>query len=315
MLDILLSIAPIFILIVLGHLLRRGGIPSFEFWNLNDKLVYWVLMPALLFNKTSTIELQPSVVGAYAVVILGAFAAAAAFGLLASKAAGLDGPVASSVLQGAARHNTFIALAVAERLYGTDGLAIAAVATSLLIPTTNVTMVTGMVWLVRGPDEKRILRSILRDLARNPLILSVGAGVAWNVFGANIFDRGEIPVVHDVARLLGAAALPVVLLCVGANIRIRAMAASALPLGISSVGKLVVFPLAIVILAQVMDLNQTETLVALLFGAVPTASSAYTLARQLGGDAPLMAAIVTVQTALAFVTLPLTMALAARLLG
>lgn len=310
MLHIALSIAPIFILIVLGHLLRRGGIPSFEFWNMNDKLVYWVLMPALLFNKTSTIELAPGVVGSYAVVILGAFAAASLFGLLAAKAAGLPGSVSSSVLQGAARHNTFIALAVAERLYGSDGLAIAAVATSLLIPTTNVTMVTLMVSLVRGPDEKSIVRSILRDLARNPLILSVGAGVAWNVFG-----NGEIPVVHDVARLLGAAALPVVLLCVGANIRVRAMAASVLPLGIASVGKLVVFPLAIVGLAQVMGLSETETLVALLFGAVPTASSAYTLARQLGGDAPLMAAIVTVQTALAFVTLPLTMALAAHILG
>ncbi len=315
MLHILLSIAPIFVLIVLGHLLRRGGIPSLEFWNLNDRLVYWVLMPALLFNKTSTIELQPSVVGAYAVVILGAFAAAALFGLLSSKVMGLPGPVASSVLQGAARHNTFIALAVAERLYGTDGLAIAAVATSLLIPTTNVTMVTLMVSLVRGPDEKRILRSILRDLTRNPLILSVGLGVAWNILGANVFGRGQIPVVHDVTRLLGGAALPVVLLCVGANIHIRAMAASALPLLLSSLGKLVVFPLAIVALAQVMDLSETETLVALLFGAVPTASSAYTLARQLGGDAPLMAAIVTVQTGLAFVTLPLTMAVAAQFLG
>lgn len=310
MLHILLSIAPIFVLIVLGHLLRRGGIPSLEFWNLNDRLVYWVLMPALLFNKTSTLVLAPSVVGAYAVVILGGFAAAALFGLLASKAAGLPGPVASSVLQGAARHNTFIALAVAERLYGAEGLAIAAVATALLIPTTNVTMVTAMVSLVRAPDEKRLLRAILRDLSRNPLILSVGLGVAWNVFGT-----GEIPVVHDVARLLGAAALPVVLLCVGANIHVRVMAASVLPLCLASLGKLVVFPLVIVALAQLMDLSQTETLVALLFGAVPTASAAYTLARQLGGDAPLMAAIVTLQTALTFVTLPLTMALAQRFIA
>lgn len=306
---ILLSIAPIFILIALGHLLRRGGIPSFEFWNMNDKLVYWVLMPALLFQKTSTIQLDVGVVSAYAVVILGAFAVAVVFSLLAGRLAGFEGPVNSSVLQGSARHNTFIALAVAERLYGIDGLAIAAVATSLLIPTTNVTMVTLMVWLVRGRDEKRILRSILRDLARNPLILSVSAGVAWNLLGS-----GRIPVVHDVAALLGGAALPVVLLCVGANIRIRAMAAAARPMIVASLGKLVVFPLAIVALAQIMGLSQAETLVALLFGAAPTASSAYTLARQLGGDAPLMAAIVTLQTGLAFVTLPLTMALATRFL-
>ncbi len=310
MLHILLSIAPIFVLIVLGHLLRRGGIPSFEFWNLNDKLVYWVLMPALLFHKTSTLQLDLGLIGGYAVVILGGFATAVAFGLAAGRLAGRAGPVRSSLLQGAARHNTFIALAVAERLYGLDGLAIAAVATSLLIPTTNVTMVTFMVWLVRGADEQRIVTSILRDLARNPLILSVGAGVAWNLLG-----RGPIPVVHDVTALLGGAALPVVLLCVGANIRIRAMAASARPLVLASLGKLVVFPLAIVALSQVIGLGPTETLIALLFGAVPTASSAYTLARQLGGDAPLMAAIVTVQTGLAFLTLPLTMALAQRFLG
>ncbi len=310
MLHILLSIAPIFVLIVLGHLLRRGGIPSFEFWNLNDKLVYWVLMPALLFHKTSTLQLDLGLIGGYAVVILGGFATAVAFGLAAGRLAGLAGPVRSSLLQGAARHNTFIALAVAERLYGLDGLAIAAVATSLLIPTTNVTMVTFMVWLVRGADEQRIVTSILRDLARNPLILSVGAGVAWNLLG-----RGPIPVVHDVTALLGGAALPVVLLCVGANIRVRAMAASARPLVLASLGKLVVFPLAIVALSQVIGLGPTETLIALLFGAVPTASSAYTLARQLGGDAPLMAAIVTVQTGLAFLTLPLTMALAQRFLG
>ena len=55
--------------------------------------------------------------------------------------------------------------------------------------------------------------------------------------------------------------------------------------------------------------------VALLFGAAPTASSAYTLARQLGGDAPLMAAIVTIQTALSFLTLPLTLKLVGYVLG
>ena len=72
LLPVLVSIAPIFILIVLGYLLRRNGIPNVEFWNMNDKLVYWVLMPALLFHKTSTIELSAELVGSYSVVIIGA---------------------------------------------------------------------------------------------------------------------------------------------------------------------------------------------------------------------------------------------------
>ena len=69
MLDILLSIAPIFLLLVLGYWLRRGGIPSIDFWHLNDRLVYWVLFPALLFNNTSTIALSSDLLGSFATII------------------------------------------------------------------------------------------------------------------------------------------------------------------------------------------------------------------------------------------------------
>ncbi len=308
--NVFLPIAPIFALIVLGHLLRRGGIPNVEFWNLNDKLVYWVLMPALLFYKVSTIDLTPELVGSYATVILGAFGCAVLFALAAGRLLRLTGPVASSVLQGAARHNTFIALAIAERMYGGEGLALAALATALLIPVTNVSVVSLVVALVRGPGGEGVWKAILKDLARNPLLLSVGLGLVFNIAGV-----GEVPVLHETVRILGAAALPIVLLCVGANIHVRAMTSAVLPVLVSSIGKMIVFPAAIVILAQMMGLSELETMIAVLFGAVPTASSSYTLARQLGGDAPLMAAIVTIQTALSFLTLPVTVMLMQRLAG
>ncbi|MFQ5567440.1 MAG: AEC family transporter [Paracoccaceae bacterium] len=308
--DIFLSIAPIFLLIVLGHGLRRCGIPSFEFWNLNDKLVYWVLMPALLFSKISAIHVESALVGAFAVVVLGGFAAAVAFALVSARLHGMAGPVASSLLQGAARHNTFIALAVAGRLFGPEGLALAAVGTALLIPITNVTVVALMVGLLRKPGEGSAVRAILRDLARNPLLLAVGAGALVNLGGT-----GTIPVVHEVADLLGRAALPIVLLCVGANIRFRGMAAALGPTVMSMLGKMAVFPAAILGLALALGLSPAETLVAALFGAAPTAASGYTLARQMGGDAPLMAAMITLQTVLALVTLPLTVALVQGLAG
>lgn len=306
MLPTVLAIAPIFFIIALGYALRRGGIPSFDFWNLNDKLVYWVLMPALLFNNMSTAAFDASLVGGYAIVILGSFAAAAALGLLGPKLVGWKAPIASSVLQGAARHNTFIALAVSERLFGVEGLALAALGSAMLIPTTNVAIVSLMVTLASERKGASILSAILKDLARNPLLIAVGLGVAWN-FGMN---GRAAPVLDDVTGILGAAALPIMLLCVGANLRPRAMALSIAPMAMSSVFKLLAFPLAVVALARVVGLNETQTMVALIFGAAPTASSAYTLARQMGGDAPLMAAIVTVQTGIAFFTLPATLALA-----
>lgn len=305
MLTTVLAIAPIFAIIALGYGLRRGGIPSFDFWNLNDKLVYWVLMPALLFNKMSTAAFDASLVGGYAMVILGSFAFAATLGLIGPKLFGFSAPVASSVLQGAARHNTFIALAVSERLFGAEGLALAALGAAMLIPTTNILIVSLMVGLTSEAKGARIATAIFRDLARNPLLIAVTLGVGWNLST----DGMGAPVLDDLTRILGAAALPIMLMCVGANLRVRAMALSLGPLALSALFKLAAFPLAVVVLARVVGLDETQTMVALIFGAAPTASSAYTLARQLGGDAPLMAAIVTVQTGIAFLTLPATLAL------
>jgi len=307
----LLAIAPIFAIIELGYLLRRGGIPSFEFWNLNDKLVYWVLMPALLFHNMSTADFDPGTVGSYAGVVLGSFAIALALGLLLPRLLGYSAPVASSILQGAAKHNTFIALATAERLFGGEGLALAALATAMLIPMTNISVVSLMTVLLSEARGGRIVTAILRDLARNPLLVAVALGVAWNL----ALDSEPAPVLHEVARILGGASLPVMLMCVGANLRIRAMAVSIGPMAAASLAKLIVFPIAAVALSLALGLDKTETMVALIFAAAPTASSAYTLARQLGGDAPLMAAIVTVQTAIAFLTLPLALELADRFLA
>ncbi|KUO58444.1 MAG: hypothetical protein APF80_04960 [Alphaproteobacteria bacterium BRH_c36] len=304
MLSIWLSIAPIFGLIILGHALRRGSIPSTEFWDVVDKLVYWVLLPSLLFYKMSTAQFDPRLVGSYTVVILGAFLASVVFALLSGRIAGFSGPVCSTLLQGCARHNMFISLAAAERIYGLGGLEIAILAAALLIPVTNLTMVPLLISLVSGAATPGRFKAIVNDLVRNPLLLSVGLGIA-----VGIIWPAEIPVVHDMTRLLGGAALPIVLLSVGASLRLRGLSASAAPIALAVVGKLAVFPMAAVVLAHLVGLNEMETVIALLFAAAPTATSSYTLARQLGGDAPLMAAIMTLQTAAAFVTLPVTVLL------
>lgn len=299
-LTVIYSIAPIFVIIVMGYALRRGGIPNTEFWNLNDRLVYWVLTPALLFHKTSTLELSLSLIGSYAAVILGGFGAALAAGLLATRLARLAGPQASSVLQGSARHNTFIALSVAEQLFGGPGLALAALATSMLIPVTNVSVVSIMSILHHQKGGGHIVGAVLRDLGRNPLLLAVLTGVGLNASGI-----GQIPVLHQTTEIIGNAALPIVLMCVGANLRLRAMRASTLPLILSMLAKFIAFPVVAIGIGLAVGLSELELTIALLFAAAPTSANAYTLARQMGGDAPLMAAITTIQTALAFLLLPL----------
>lgn len=304
MIDIVFTIAPIFLLIVLGNVLRRNGIPSVDFWNINDKLVYWVLFPVLLFKTTSTLTLSGALLGSYAVVIIGGFLASVAFSLIAARMSGLPGSVASSVLQGSVRHNTFIALAVAERLFGMEGLALAALVTAVLIPVTNIVVVTLMVGMLPQSTGRSLPHAIARDLIRNPLLIVIAVGMTFNLAGV-----GTVPILHETAGILGAAALPIVLLCIGANLRITEMRTSLMPLALSMAGKFAVFPVVVFCLILLTGLEGMTALIAMIFACVPTAASSFTLARQMGGDAQVMAAIVTLQTLISFAILPVAITL------
>ena len=112
------AISPIFLLILLGLVLRQKNIPGDHFWNLKDKFAYWVLFSALLYAKTSTIELSGDWIGPYAIEIYGSLIGAVIFSLVISKMLRFDRPIAGSVLQGCARHYSFIALGLAERFFG-----------------------------------------------------------------------------------------------------------------------------------------------------------------------------------------------------
>lgn len=303
MLSTALAIAPVFLMILGGYALRRGGFPSTEFWNLNDRLVYWVLMPALFFHQISTADLTGAPLGPFAAVLWGGFLAATLFGWASGRAAGYAPPLASTVMQASGRFNTFIGLAIAGALFGPEGLALAVLGAALLVPVVNITMVTAMTLMLTDASGG-LARHVLRDLLRNPLIVSIALGAV-----ANLSGLGGLPVIDDTAALLGAAALPVMLLSVGANLKLRGLTASAGPLAIAAMGKLAVFPAATLALIVVFAPGMVPAQIALIYAALPTGVAAYTLARAMGGDAPTMAAIITIQTLLSFFTIPLTLAI------
>ncbi len=308
MLNILWAILPIFVLIVLGNLLRRNGIPSIEFWNLNDKLVYWVLFPSLLFYKTSTTDLAGGFLGPLAAIILTGLVTAIVISLALGFAFGFNRPQATSILQGSARHNTFIALAIAERLFGAEGLAVAALCTAVLIPPTNLLIISLMNIMLRHGSGDSLWAPVAKDLARNPLILSVGLGI-----GVNYLGSGEIPVVHEVTGMLGRAALPIVLLAVGANIRLREMKAAASPIALATAVKFLVFPAAAWAMCWQLGITGVPAYVITIFAVMPMPPSSFTIAREMGGDAPLAASMVTVQTLLSLITVPVSLVIAQNL--
>lgn len=302
-----LSILPIFLLLILGHLLRRGNFPSAEFWPMADKVTYWILFPALLFYRTTTAPLEGDILGPFTLALLGALVICSIMALLCIKVFGISNFVGGSLFQGATRHNTFIAFATAQTLFGNEGLLIAAVVTSILVPPTNLICVTTLVSFQSKDHPISLKKRLVQELIRNPLLLAIAAGVSLNLSGID-----PIPVIHDMAGILSKAALPVALLCVGAGLHFRAIRAEAKSLVISSISKLVIFPAVMISAIFLTGLDGIPAVILVIYGAVPTASSGYALAKQLGSDPEVMAAIITVQTLLSMITLPLSIAVASQ---
>ena len=304
--EIFLLISPVFILIILGNILRRIGVPDLSFWDVNDKLVYWVLIPALLFHHISQINLSSSMFYSYGVVILSGLFIVTIVAITLGKLLGYSPESWSSILQGAARHNAFIALAIAGSLFGDTGLAVGAVFMLLYVPSINIVVISIMVSNLNQPgqtDSKKGIANIFVELIKNPFILAMIAGLIFS-----LIDSEKIVIINETSGLLGSAALPIMLLTIGAKIKVRDLALKITPILISNSLKLIAFPVIAYFVAKFMDLSELEVIVAVIFASVPTAASSHALAKQFGGDAQLMTSIVTTQVALSFITIPVILA-------
>lgn len=259
-------------------------------------------MPCLMFNKVSLAELNNPNLIPYAITLITGFFVAVVFGVAVAWMGGFKAAQGTSILQGCARNNAFVALALSASLYGPSGFEFAILASAILIPVTNVVMVVLLVTALQPGQRSNLPLAILRDLIRNPHIISITLALAVNQLIST-----EIPVLHELTRILGLSALPITLLAVGANLRVKDMAASASALLLAFVGKIMIFPAVVLALGLMFSLPPTLLIIAVIYAMSPTAASSYTLARQLGGDAPMMAAIVTLQTLAAVATIPLTL--------
>ena len=307
---ILSAIAPVFVIIMVGMLLGRLGFPGPDFWRGADRLCYWVLFPCLLFAKISELEISPDLVTMVAGSAYLGFFSSLIFILITTKLLGMDQPLRTSVLQGGCRHNTFVALAIAQGLFGMQGLALATLVSAFLIPMTNIAIVTSMVTMLAKPGGQNLFQAIIKDLIRNPLLVGLALG-----FLVNFSGLAPIPVISTTALSIGQAALPLILLSVGASITWSGSGRVLVPFGLSAMGKFVIFPTMLMVGGLLLGAEPMLLAVLLVFGTVPTAASSYTLAASMGGDSPAMASIITWQTALSFLTLPVSLLVVFSMFG
>jgi predicted permease len=292
------ALLPVLVLIVIGFLLKRSAFMSDEAWSGMEKLTYYILFPALLIHTLG----NQSVAGLPWITIL----MITVITLLLSAMIlivwhrvfqSVSGPTFTSIFQGGVRFNTYIALAVCAAFYGPQGLAVCAVAAGFMIVLINVLCIS--VFAVWGENDSG-KTSIIRDLASNPLILGCVAGGMLSVSGI-----GLPGVSSEILEIVGRAALPFGLLAVGAALRLDAVKGHVKSIALSSVIQFAVKPLTVITLLYALNISGVVAGALIIAFIVPTASSAFILARQLGGDTETMSSIITFQTLLAFVFMPL----------
>ncbi|MBB3190195.1 AEC family transporter [Halomonas cerina] len=301
--DVAQGLGPLFLLILLGAVLARLRQPGGDFWPRMERLIYFLLFPAMLVATLAEADIHQVPVGRLALVLLGAIGVLGLLLWSLRRHLGLAAPAFTSVFQGGLRFNTYVGVAGAAALHGSTGATVAAVAVALMVPVINVLCVS--TFIAAGTLGQASLSASLAALARNPLILACLAGIGLNLSGIGLPGWSQ-----DTVALLGRAALPLGLVAVGVALRPHALLRRDRGIWVANLVKLALMPVVVLTLAQMAGLDPVSRDVALLFAALPTATSAYILARQLGGDAELMAALITGQTLLAMATLPLWLRLA-----
>jgi len=304
---ILGALVPLFGLIVIGAALARADFPGDGFWPDLGRLIYYFLFPALLVESLATADVDPNRLVPVFLAAGGTIALGSALTFALQPLLRLNGPDLTSLYQGGIRFNTYLGIAVVLAVYGEPAMAVTAVVIAIMVPLINLGCV---LVLSRFNNTPTTAAYIAGSLVKNPLIIGCVLGLLLNVGGIGLH-----PWLASLLEIAGSAAVPLGLISVGAGLRMGALRRTGAPMVGAAAVKLVAMPAIAWGLAVGIGLSTLETQVLVLFAALPTATSAYILARQMGGNFRLVAGMLTLQTAISALTLPLVLALLARHLG
>jgi predicted permease len=297
------ALLPTFILIALGYTARATNIATAEQFGMVNRFGYFILYPAFLFTLVSGASFESGDAGSFLLAVLGGFLTLVLLALALRPFFRGDDPAYTSVFQGSVRWNGFALLAAAAPLYGPRGPELIGLAFGPLVLTLNVICV--IVLSRWGSARATSMRAVLDQIIVNPLILGCAFGLAANFAG--LHDLGPAT---DALRLLGGAAMPVALMCVGAGLDFKALRKAGVKVTAASTLRLIVAPILVYTFCRLLGVDTLPTAVAVGIASTPTAAAAYTFAREMGGDAQLMAAIITATTIVSFITMPIAITFA-----
>ena len=297
--NVVMALFPLIILIAMGYIFKRIRFLADEFWRGAEKLNYLILFPVLLFNNLAYIKFELSTItqvllALFIIIIITALTLWVARAFFHIPIARFGVYVQSQI-----RFNTYIGLSIMSLLFGAQGMQMFAMMIALAIPLVNVISVLAF---SQGQGLKPT--QILFSLIKNPLILGCLVGIIFNLLQLSLFSGLE-----QLFKILASMSLPLGLICVGAALQFAELKHDYSRLLLNTLGRLIVMPSLAYLICYVLNLNQFETIVLVVFFALPTASASYILTRYFHGDSQLMAGVISLQTLCFAVTFPVLMIL------
>lgn len=293
--DILQSVFPVFLVVAVGAVLRRYRFLDEGFIDAANALVYYLLLPALLFHEVSATEFReafsgPLVIGGYVATLLAFFVAG-----IVSAALRIGPAERGSFVQGSVRANlAYVGLPVVFNAVGHAGLRKAGILLGFLVPLLNTLAVIALM-VPHGSGKGKGLETagrVVRQLAVNPIILACIAGIAWSIL--------KLPVpamARRTLQMLTPATLPLSLLCLGGSFSFERARRGVSLAALSAFLKLVLLTGAGIGLYRWMGVSGDDLRIGAIMLGCPTAVVTYVMAAQLSGDTDLAGTIVLVSTA------------------
>ncbi|QKG30110.1 AEC family transporter [Campylobacter sp. RM16187] len=296
------AILSIFCIILLGFVLKRKFYKVPKFWAILDSMTYYIFMPYMLFYKIATAKITGSsdLLGALLLVLI-CFFIVVFLAIFINFFTKFEPAKFTSFFQGSIRYNTYIFLGIVNAMYGEIGILTAAFLMAFIIPLINIFCVC--IFAIYIKKGKFSLQNTFKNIAKNPFILACVLGIFANFL--NI--RSEI---LEPLKLIGTSAITTGLLSVGAGLKFEQIKNLKPEFYLSSFLKLIFYPLIVFIGSKMINLSPQTAMVCIFFASMPTATSSYILASQMGGDKNLMSLIITLQTLISMVTIWLIYVLA-----
>ncbi|THB63669.1 MAG: AEC family transporter [Desulfovibrio sp.] len=294
-------IAPLFLLILAGYVVRRTGLLPEAFWPYARRAAYWVFFPALMVANLTLARFGDFPVLVLAGALLSGVAATAALVLFIGTRLNLQGRSMIAALGASIRPNVYIGVAGAMVLTSIDGITLASVIILVMLPL--VAALEAPVWARFAQDDPTVVRRALKEIVVNPLVLASAVGVLLNL--GSVF----LPTwLFGTLDLAGNAALPLGLMALGASLTFTGLSQHSRVVFLAVPFKLIILPGLTILACRLYHVEQVATIVAVLFTAAPAGLPPLEDLRESRDPSDPFIAAISLETVFAAAIMPLWLA-------